>query len=72
MVYVKVRQQMLSLLCQPENSLPYPKEPTIDPYPEPDEYNPHFLTLFFKIFRSEGKRRLGISRHKLEDKSIII
>jgi len=30
----------------PEGSLPYSQELATDPYPEPDESNPHFLALF--------------------------
>jgi len=32
-----------------EGSLPSPQQPATGPYPEPDESNPHFLTLFLKI-----------------------
>jgi hypothetical protein len=31
---------------EPECSLPCSQDPTIDPYPEPDESSPQFLTLF--------------------------
>jgi hypothetical protein len=34
---------------EPEDLLPCSQEPAIDPYPEPDESNPHPLTLFPKI-----------------------
>jgi hypothetical protein len=40
--YPKISQNFM----KPEGSLPYSQEPSTDPYPDPEEYNPHRSFIF--------------------------